>query len=208
MFDTSTPRRAGDTPAGLVPVRDSSWNSIDKEDLAGCSRRLRSEVGRGFGSACHPPRQYDICRRDDNKRHVGGERDDGDLLGSHPATLAGPASSGSGAIRSHQRVPQAQSAGVGPGKTAQSRTHERPQIPRRFGEACDDSQELSGWGHGVWCELCDLDLANCIHGLRNRQAERVRSAALLASPRGMAHFEGCPHKGDDLNQEVGPRRWR
>ncbi|HCX84702.1 MAG TPA: hypothetical protein DHV14_06130 [Micrococcales bacterium] len=28
-------------------------------------------------------------------------------------------------------------------------------------------------------------------------AARERAAALRVSPRGMAHFDGCPHKGDE-----------
>ena len=49
----------------------------------------------------------------------------------------------------------------------------------------------------VWCELCDLDRSTCIHGLRDRQTARERQAVVLISPQGMAHFDGCPHKGDD-----------
>jgi len=50
----------------------------------------------------------------------------------------------------------------------------------------------------AYCELCDMDRKFCEHGL----ADRRRSAAtivreLLISPNGMAHFPGCPHKGDD-----------
>jgi hypothetical protein len=50
----------------------------------------------------------------------------------------------------------------------------------------------------AYCELCDMDREFCEHGL----ADRRRSAAtivreLLISPNGMAHFPGCPHKGDD-----------
>lgn len=49
----------------------------------------------------------------------------------------------------------------------------------------------------VWCELCDLERAMCVHGLRAEQTARERRAGLLISPRGIAHFDGCPHKGDD-----------
>jgi len=50
----------------------------------------------------------------------------------------------------------------------------------------------------AYCELCDMDREFCEHGLTDRR----RSAAtivreLLISPNGMAHFSGCPHKGDD-----------
>ena len=47
------------------------------------------------------------------------------------------------------------------------------------------------------CPLCDLELDWCVHGLQATQKERASSAMLLISPRGMAHFAGCPHKGDD-----------
>ncbi len=43
----------------------------------------------------------------------------------------------------------------------------------------------------------------CEHGLQERQADQARVAALRVSPRGMAHFDGCPHKGDDPDYE----RW-
>lgn len=42
-----------------------------------------------------------------------------------------------------------------------------------------------------------MDLAWCVHGLENRQSARERTSALEVSPRGWAHFPGCPHKGDD-----------
>lgn len=48
----------------------------------------------------------------------------------------------------------------------------------------------------TYCELCDLDDSTCQHGLARRTAARERTAALLVSPRGMAHFDGCPHKED------------
>jgi hypothetical protein len=49
----------------------------------------------------------------------------------------------------------------------------------------------------AWCELCDLDRSFCVHGLTDARVAAERKAMLLVSPRGMAHFEGCPHKGDD-----------
>lgn len=56
----------------------------------------------------------------------------------------------------------------------------------------------------TWCELDDMDDAFCEHGrLEERRAAaaarqaRIALATLRISPRGMAHFEGCPHKGDD-----------
>lgn len=53
----------------------------------------------------------------------------------------------------------------------------------------------------TWCELCDLDRMMCMHGLADRQNASERTADLLISPRGMAHFDGCPHKGDDPDYE-------
>jgi hypothetical protein len=47
------------------------------------------------------------------------------------------------------------------------------------------------------CPLCEMPLDFCVHGLQTRQKERAASATLLISPRGMAHFAGCPHKGED-----------
>lgn len=48
-----------------------------------------------------------------------------------------------------------------------------------------------------WCELCDLDKSQCVHGLREDLKARSRSATLEISPTNLAHFPGCPHKGDD-----------
>jgi hypothetical protein len=48
------------------------------------------------------------------------------------------------------------------------------------------------------CELCEMDLAYCEHGLAaRRQSASTAVVRLLISPNGMAHFPGCPHKGDD-----------
>lgn len=65
----------------------------------------------------------------------------------------------------------------------------------------------------AYCELCEMNREFCEHGL----AERRRSAAttareLLISPNGMAHFPGCPHKGDDPDYShwaefLTPRAW-
>jgi hypothetical protein len=65
----------------------------------------------------------------------------------------------------------------------------------------------------AWCELCDMDLSFCQHGLAERQARASADARLLVSPRGMAHFEGCPHKGDDPDYSLWgelqvPRAWQ
>jgi hypothetical protein len=50
----------------------------------------------------------------------------------------------------------------------------------------------------AFCDLCEMDLSYCVHGL----AERRRTASatvstLLVSPSNIAHFPQCPHKGDD-----------
>jgi hypothetical protein len=50
------------------------------------------------------------------------------------------------------------------------------------------------------CEFCELPRESCPHGLRDRQASAVGSVQLLlVSPKSVAHFPGCPHKGDDLD---------
>jgi hypothetical protein len=48
----------------------------------------------------------------------------------------------------------------------------------------------------TYCNLCDLPLASCEHGLADRNRTAARSARLLISPDHYAHFEGCPHKDD------------
>ncbi|WP_353651260.1 hypothetical protein ABLG96_10460 [Nakamurella sp. A5-74] len=49
------------------------------------------------------------------------------------------------------------------------------------------------------CTRCELPLSMCEHGLRDRTAKTAGAGAekLLISPTGLAHFGGCPHKGDD-----------
>jgi DivIVA domain-containing protein len=68
----------------------------------------------------------------------------------------------------------------------------------------------------AFCERCEMDRAYCEHGLaERRQAARSSAVSLLISPRGMAHFPGCPHKGDDpdydhwaeLNTPARGRGW-
>ncbi len=56
----------------------------------------------------------------------------------------------------------------------------------------------------MWCDLDDMDDLFCPHGRgpeerAAKEAHRalVASAMLRVSPRGMAHFDGCHHKGDD-----------
>jgi hypothetical protein len=49
----------------------------------------------------------------------------------------------------------------------------------------------------AYCELCDMDDSVCAHGYERRIAARERVAALRVAPSGKAHFDGCPHKGDE-----------
>jgi hypothetical protein len=45
--------------------------------------------------------------------------------------------------------------------------------------------------------LCDMDREFCEHGLAERRRNAAATASgLLISPNGIAHFAGCPHKGD------------
>lgn len=48
-----------------------------------------------------------------------------------------------------------------------------------------------------WCEIDDLPLAQCEHGLYQQRTARAFSSVLLVSPTGYAHFPGCAHKSDD-----------
>ena len=52
-----------------------------------------------------------------------------------------------------------------------------------------------------YCEVCDLDREHCAHAFADHEVKRkiIDTASLLVSPRGVAHFEGCPHKGDDAD---------
>lgn len=48
------------------------------------------------------------------------------------------------------------------------------------------------------CELCDLPRSQCPHGRAEAsQARSIQARELLVSPAGLAHFPGCPHKGED-----------
>jgi hypothetical protein len=50
----------------------------------------------------------------------------------------------------------------------------------------------------AYCELSEMDREFCGHGLaERRKGATVVAGELLISPNGMAHFPGCPHKGDD-----------
>ena len=52
----------------------------------------------------------------------------------------------------------------------------------------------------AYCDLCDMNRDYCEHGLAERRATGSgRASGLLISPAGMAHFRGCPHKGDDAD---------
>lgn len=49
-----------------------------------------------------------------------------------------------------------------------------------------------------YCELCEMDHEFCEHGLRERRrAATAAVGTLLISPRGVAHYPGCPHKRGD-----------
>jgi hypothetical protein len=49
----------------------------------------------------------------------------------------------------------------------------------------------------AYCELCEMDSEFCEHGLRKKRGAATAAAGkLLISRNGVAHFPGCPHKGD------------
>jgi hypothetical protein len=59
-------------------------------------------------------------------------------------------------------------------------------------------------GDVAYCDLCEMDRNYCVHGLaENRRAASASASALLVSPKNVAHFPQCPHKGDDSDY----RRW-
>jgi hypothetical protein len=50
----------------------------------------------------------------------------------------------------------------------------------------------------AYCDLCEMEREFCEHGLvEKRRNAAARAGGLLISPNGIAHFSGCPHKGDD-----------
>jgi hypothetical protein len=50
----------------------------------------------------------------------------------------------------------------------------------------------------AYCNRCEMDRSYCVHGLEDsRQAASSNASVLFVSPRGIAHFPDCPHKGDD-----------
>ena len=62
-------------------------------------------------------------------------------------------------------------------------------------------------------DLCEMEREFCEHGLVKSAGTQPRAGGLLTSPNGIAHFSGCPHKGDDPGlQEVGgayvPCAWK
>ena len=63
------------------------------------------------------------------------------------------------------------------------------------------------------CDLCEMDRAFCEHGLAERRRNATATATgLLISPSGIAHFAGCPHKGDHQDYSKwgelnAPRAW-
>lgn len=65
----------------------------------------------------------------------------------------------------------------------------------------------------AYCELCDMNREFCEHGLADRRGNASAAAReLLISPKGVAHFPGCPHKGDDPDYTCWasldtPRAW-
>lgn len=59
-------------------------------------------------------------------------------------------------------------------------------------------------GSMAYCDLCDMDREFCEHGLAEKRRNVVATVSrLLISPNGIAHFPGCPHKGDHKDY----RRW-
>src|SRR5580692_832078 len=56
----------------------------------------------------------------------------------------------------------------------------------------------------TYCDLCEMDREFCEHGLVDKRRKAAAAAnGLLISPKGVAHFAGCPHKGDHQDY----RRW-
>ena len=63
----------------------------------------------------------------------------------------------------------------------------------------------------AFCDLCEMDREFCEHGLAERRQNAAATASgLLISPKGVAHFAGCPHKGDhqDYRRWADPRATR
>ena len=47
------------------------------------------------------------------------------------------------------------------------------------------------------CEICDLPLSTCPHGLAEQRRHSGHTALVRISPLSMAHLDGCLHKNDD-----------
>lgn len=57
----------------------------------------------------------------------------------------------------------------------------------------------------AYSDLCDMQLEGCPHGLPERHgASASKITELLNAPGSLAHFPGCPHKGDHGDYS----RWR
>jgi len=58
-------------------------------------------------------------------------------------------------------------------------------------------QQCGNISNVAYCDFHDMNRDNCPHGLNERQtAASTVATSLLIAPSGMAHFPGCPHKGD------------
>ena len=56
----------------------------------------------------------------------------------------------------------------------------------------------------AYCDLCEMDREFCEHGLAERRRNAAAAAGgVLISPKDIAHFAGCHHKGDHQDY----RRW-
>lgn len=55
----------------------------------------------------------------------------------------------------------------------------------------------------AWCEIDDLPLSQCEHGLSQKRKNIARTTVLEISPRNQAHFPGCPHKDDQDYSQWG-----
>lgn len=44
------------------------------------------------------------------------------------------------------------------------------------------------------CELCDLELDQCVHGMAKRKRETFQNPVVRVSPNNVAHLPGCSHE--------------
>lgn len=49
------------------------------------------------------------------------------------------------------------------------------------------------------CEIGELEQGTCEHSYKTERTRRSIGALILISASSQAHFDGCPHKGDDPN---------